>query len=96
MAEERKILANTTGHNVSMDNKERLRISGVLDVYGFDDTYVALETELGKMLVRGEGLKIGKLSLEHHDLVVTGFVYSLEYDDKKKGKGKGVFASMFR
>ena len=71
-----------------MDNRERLRISGVLDVYGFDDTYVALETELGKMLVRGEGLKIGKLSLEHHDLVVTGFVYSLEYDDKRKERVK--------
>ena len=95
MAEERRILANTTGHSVSMDNRERLRISGVVDVYGFDDTYVALETELGKMLVRGEELKIGKLSLEHHELVVTGFIYSLEYDDKRKERARA-YLPMFR
>lgn len=96
MAEERKISSNTMGHNITMENRERLRITGILDVTGFDETYVDAETELGRMLIRGEELKIGKLSLEQHELIVTGYIYSMEYDDKRKGKGKGVFASVFR
>lgn len=98
MAEERKILSQSTGHHVSMDNREKIKITGILDVSGFDETYVDAETELGRLLVRGEELKIGKLSLEQHELIITGYIYSMEYDDKRKGKGKGkgVFASVFR
>lgn len=96
MAEERKILSQTTGHNVSMENREKLKVTGIIDVSGFDESYVDTETELGRLIIRGEELKIGKLSLEQHELVVNGYIFSIEYDDKHKGKGKGMFASVFR
>jgi len=96
MAEERKILLQSTGHNVSIDNREKMKVTGVLDVSGFDNSYVDVETELGRLIIHGEEMKIGKLNLDTHDLVVTGYIYSIEYDDKSKGKGKGLFASMFK
>lgn len=80
MAEERKILSQTTGQNVVMENREKLKVTGILDVSGFDETYVDAETELGRIIIRGEELKIAKLSLEQHELMVTGYIYSIEYE----------------
>ncbi len=96
MAEEKKILSQSTGHYISIENREKMKVTGVLDVSGFDDSYVDVETELGRMVIHGDEMKIGKLNLDTHELVVIGYIYSIEYDDKSKGKGKGLFASMFK
>ncbi len=96
MAEEKRIPSKTTGQHVFLENREKMKVTGVLEVKGFDDTFLDAETELGRLLIRGEGIKIGKLSLEQHELIITGYIYTFEYEDKKKGSAKGVFARMFR
>ena len=47
------------------------------------------------MIIRGEGLKIASLSLEQHELIVNGYVYSCEYEDMSKNK-KSIMGRMFR
>lgn len=44
--EERKNLSQTTIQNLILENREKLSISGVLDVLSFDDQIVMVETEL--------------------------------------------------
>ncbi len=44
--EERKNLSQTTIQNLILENREKLSISGVLDVLSFDDQVVMVETEL--------------------------------------------------
>lgn len=46
--DERKTMSNMTGviQNIVLENRERLNITGVLDVLSFDDQIVILETEL--------------------------------------------------
>ena len=44
--EERKNLSQTTIQNLILENREKLSISGVLDVLNFDDQVVMVETEL--------------------------------------------------
>ena len=44
--EERKNLTQTTIQNLILENREKLSISGVLDVLSFDDQVVIVETEL--------------------------------------------------
>lgn len=44
--EERKSMAQTTIQNLILENRERLSISGVLDVLSFDDQVVMVQTEL--------------------------------------------------
>ena len=51
--EERKNMANTVIQNLILENREKLSISGVLDVLSFDDQIVILETELGLLTVKG-------------------------------------------
>lgn len=44
--EERRNLSQTTIQNLILENREKLSISGVLDVLSFDDQIVMVETEL--------------------------------------------------
>lgn len=44
--DERRNLTQTTIQNLILENREKLSISGVLDVLSFDDQIVMVETEL--------------------------------------------------
>lgn len=68
--------------NLVLENREKLSISGVLDVLSFDDQIVILETELGLLTVKGENLRINKLSLDTADVIVDGEIYNLGYSEK--------------
>ena len=82
--------------NITVENRETIRITGVIDVNGFDENYIDLSTELGDILLRGTGLKIGKLSLEQHELLVSGYFCSCSYDDQKEVKKAGILRRIFR
>lgn len=44
--EERRNISQTVVQNLILENREKLSISGVLDVLSFDDQVVMVETEL--------------------------------------------------
>ena len=84
--------------NLVLENREKLSISGVLDVLSFDDQIVILETELGLLTVKGENLRINKLSLDTAEVIVDGEIYNLGYSDKEleKKNGGGFFNKIFK
>jgi len=96
MAEERKIPVSNAGQNIFVENREKIRVSGVVDVRSFDENCVYIETELGELLIRGENLRINKLNLEQFELVIEGYIVSFEYDEKGKRNGKGLLGRMFK
>ena len=61
--DERKSVNTGVIQNLILENREKLSISGVLDVLSFDDQVVILETELGLLTVKGENIRINKLSI---------------------------------
>lgn len=82
--------------NVMLQNREKLTVSGVLDVASFDDENVALETELGGIMIKGSDFRINKLNVDIGELVIEGQIDSFFYGDGyAKNKG-GFFARMFR
>lgn len=92
--DERKSM-NTTGviQNLILENRGKLSISGVLDVLSFDDQVVMLETELGLLTVKGENIRINKLSIDTSEVIVEGEISYLAYSDKEVEKSKGSFMS---
>jgi len=96
MAEERKIPVKPLAQNILMENREKLKVTGVLDVESFNDEGITVITELGRLLVYGKGLKIKNLNLQNSELNITGSIYCLEYDDKGKSKGQGLFSRMLK
>lgn len=81
-------------HQVVLESRNKLTISGVEEVESFDDTCITMYTNQGMLLVRGEGLHIEKLSLDGGDLKVEGQVDSLSYEEEMHG-GAGFWARLF-
>jgi len=96
-SEERKTMPSNIIQNLVLENRGKLSISGVLDVFSFDDQVVILETELGLLTVKGENLRINKLSIDTSEVVVEGNVFSLAYSDKEiEKKGGSLLGKIFK
>ncbi len=91
--DERKSISNTTNvvQNIVLENREKLNITGVLDVLSFDDQIVILETELGLLTVKGENIRINKLSLDTSEVTVEGEISQLAYSEKDSVEKSGGF-----
>lgn len=87
--EERKGLQNNIIQNLVLENRGKLSISGVLDVLSFDDQVVIVETELGLLTVKGEDLRINKLSIDTEEVVIEGEIFSMSYSEKDMDKKSG-------
>lgn len=82
-------------HNLILENRKVLTVSGVSDVSGFDEQSVILVTEMGELAVKGNKLHINKFSLETGELNLDGDIYSLTYSENKNTEG-GFFSKLFR
>lgn len=87
--EERKNINSGIIQNLILENRGKLSISGVNDVLSFDDQVVMVETELGLLTVKGEDLRINKLSIDTSEVIVEGDIAYLAYSDKELDKTKG-------
>ena len=95
--EERNKIASNVLQNIILENREKLTLSGVLDVLSFDDQVVILETELGMLTVKGQNLKITKLSLDTADVIIEGDIINLAYSEKSLDKkGTSIMSKLFK
>ncbi len=91
--EDRNTLKTEVIQNLILENREKLNISGVIDVLSFDDQVVMVETELGLLTVKGEKLRINKLSIDTSEVIVEGDISYLAYSEKEKEQNKSSFIS---
>ena len=82
-------------HNVILENRKSLNISGVEDVDSFDEQTVIVYTGMGQLVIRGTTLHVSRLNLDSGELVLDGEVASLTYTDNHSGKS-GFFSKLFR
>ena len=80
-------------HNVIMENRRILSLSGVRDVEGFDERSVTLLTELGELIVRGLELHISRFDQDTGELTLDGEVSELIYTEAEPEK-KGFFSRL--
>jgi len=90
--DERKTISTSIIQNLVLENRQKLSISGVNDVLSFDDQVVVLETELGLLTVKGENLRVNKLSIDTSEVVLEGEISYLAYTDKDSEKNKNIIA----
>lgn len=94
MQEEKKSV--TLPHNLVLEDRRSLTVSGVSDVDSFDEQTVIVFTEMGELTVRGEQLHINKLSVDTGDLSIEGKITSLTYTDDGPRQSGGFFSRVFR
>ena len=85
---------DSSPHRLELDGRERLTVSGVEDVDRFDESEIVMTTSAGTLVVQGESLHIGKLSLDGGELHVDGRIDSVSYEDLSGGHG-GLLARLF-
>lgn len=81
--------------NIILEGRRRITVSGVTDVESFDEASVNLVTELGILLIRGDGIKIEKLNLDSGEIIATGDFYLTEYTADEPQK-QSLFKRLFR
>ena len=83
--------------NLILENREKLNITGVLDVLSFDDKIVIVETGLGLLTVKGDNLRINKLSTDTEEVIIEGNIFNMAYSEKDTvGKESSIFSKIFK
>ncbi len=83
-------------HNVFLEDRKKLTVSGVNDIGSFDEQTIVAYTDMGELTVRGEGLHINKMSVDSGELAVEGEISALIYSENENPKnGGGFFSRLF-
>ena len=84
MEDRKNVVQNNSNNiiqNLILENREKLTITGVVDVLSFDDQIVIVETQLGLLTIKGEELRINKLSLDSSEVIIDGEIFNLCYSE---------------
>ncbi len=89
---------NTSNHSVTLIERSSINISGVNKIESFDKEDFLLETVMGYMNIKGEGLEMIKLDTIEGKVVIRGKINSMIYLDtvKKKNKEESLLNRLFK
>ena len=71
-------------HSITLKERSSLNISGIEQIYSFNDKKIELRTCLGEMVIEGENLDMGKLSLDESVISIQGTINSIVYSKERK------------
>ncbi len=85
-----------TPHNIIMENRKKLTISGVRDIDSFNEQLIEAVTEMGALSIKGEGLHINKLNKDSKEISIEGRITSLIYCEPKHKSSGTLFKGLFK
>lgn len=80
-------------HQLIMQERSKLELTGVSEVESFDENTVTCHTSAGMLTIRGDNLRLFRLDIDGTSLSVEGRIESLSYMDVRKG---GLFGRLLR
>ena len=83
-------------HNLIMEERRSLTVTGVTDIERFDEEEVVVATELGQLTIKGQGLHLNKIDVEDGELSVEGELEAMSYSDRQESIHGGLLARLFR
>ena len=91
MAEEKNRIKEP--HNLILEGRSRLTVSGVSDVDSFNEEATVLFTQMGELTVRGRDLHMNRLSVDTGEVTIEGEIHTMVYSDDRPKK---FFARLFQ
>lgn len=85
MAEQKNSLRKP--HNIAMNNCQKLSLTGITDVGGFDDRVVRCYTDMGELIIKGTNLHIDRVDVSIGDMEITGKISALIYTGENSHNG---------
>jgi len=88
----------TGNHNITINTRKSINITGVKKIENFDENEFLLETNMGYLMIKGSNLEIIKLDTYQGDVSIKGKIDSLNYleNGKKQEKQESVFSKLFK
>lgn len=90
--EDKKVI-KAKSQSISIENREKMLLTGVTDVSSFDENTIVLDTEMGGLVIKGTGMHISKLCVDDGNLNIEGFIISCSFTEKAASKKSGGFLS---
>ncbi len=82
-------------HQLYLEERNKLKITGVTDIGIFNDESISVSTVQGDIIVRGENLHITKIDVDSGELLAEGNFYDVSYLEQQN-KNESFFAKLFR
>ena len=84
-------------HGISINERKLVYVTGVLKLESFDEEEFLLETNMGYLVIKGNGLEIVRLDTKDGIVSIKGTVDSFAYfDNMKKGTKGSLFEKLFK
>ena len=81
--------------DIRLSMREKLDVSGVLDVIRFDDMCVVLQTRCGELTIDGKNIKISVLDTDKGVVSLDGVIDAMYYSDDSKKEKRGFLGKLF-
>lgn len=85
-----------SNHNIIMENRKSVSVSGVTDVDNFDEKTILIYTQMGELVISGKNLHVNSMSVETGEMTIDGDIYSLVYGDRDKRSPVSFLGKLFR
>lgn len=82
-------------HKVTLENRNTMTVTGVLQVISYDEYRIILRTDYGTLIIQGRDLVAGEISSSQNTLKLTGRVETMQYK-AAKDKSEGLLARIMK
>lgn len=86
---------NNMAHKIVLIGRETMSVEGVENVVSFDEKQVILDTTKGRLVIKGAGLHVKRLSLEKGIIDFEGSVDNMDYVSIKRSSEESLFSRLF-
>lgn len=83
-------------HSLNLLNRQKLDLTGVVDVISFNEDSVILNTNLGTLNIKGKNMRVNKLNVDNGDMTIAGEILSLVYLTKEASNKESVLKKLFK
>lgn len=78
-------------HNLSLENRNKIVITGIIDVISATETQILAKSDFGPLSISGHDLKVTTLSIDNGVIEANGEINKIEYNKSKKSMFEKVF-----
>ena len=91
-------LDSVNNHLISINERKGVTITGIKSIDSFDSEEFLMDTTLGFLVIKGNGLEIIKLDTYQGNVSIKGTIDSLSYvsKDVKKDKEDSFIGKLFK
>ena len=89
---------NNYNHSINVLERKNILVTGVKKIESFDDEEFLMETVMGFLVLKGEGLELLKLDTLQGNVSIKGLLKSFSYLDEnmKKDKENSLISRLFK